>query len=288
MYVLFINNQKAFVKSSKILIVANLLSSGFVLAQSPLDLKTKSSNELGLTISSYSYLEPSLSVSMKAINWGIDYTGIYAFGNNWFVLGNVNYNNGQVSYSGTGTQSGIPQYYFDIKGAIGHDFTFEEFNLSLYTGLGYRFLSQQWGGSSTSTGAVAYDRQSTYNYIPLGVIHRYSVPDNAELETTFEYDYLLSGNQYSGLSTLNGTRGGITYKGTPDVNNYQNSGYGLNLTVMYKESNWGIGPYIKYWNIQKSNTNYATISVNGTPTRYSAYEPANSTNEYGIKAIYRF
>ena len=60
------------------------------------------------------------------------------------------------------------------------------------------------------------------------------------------------------------------------------------LTFMYKESNWGIGPYIKYWNIQKSNTNYATISVNGTPTRYSAYEPANSTNEYGIKAIYRF
>jgi hypothetical protein len=281
-------NEEVYLKFTKIVLSASLLSSCLVLAQSPLDLKTESGNELGLTVSSYSYLEPGLGVSMKAINWGVNYTGTYAFGNDWFVFGNANYNNGQVSYSGTGTQSGIPQYYFDIKGAVGHDFAFEGFNLSLYTGFGYRFLSQQWGGTSTSTGAVAYDRQSTYNYIPLGVTHRYAVSDQAELETTLEYDYLLSGNQHSGLASLNGTRGGTTYKGIPNINNYQNSGYGINLTVMYKKSDWGVGPYIKYWNIQQSNTNYATISVNGAPTRYSAYEPVNNTNEYGIKAIYRF
>jgi len=269
-----------------------LLSSASVgvLAQStPLDLKTKSGNELGVTISSYSYSEPSINVSMKATNWGVDYTGTYAFGNDFFVLGNANYNSGQVNYSGTGTQSGIPQYYYDIKGVVGYDFAFEGFNLSPYVGFGYRFLSQQWGGITTSTGAAGYDRQSTYNYLPLGVIHRFAINDDrAKIETTLEYDYLISGNQYSGLSSLNGSRGGNTYSGIPNSNNTQNSGYGLNLTVMYKEDSWGVGPYFKYWNIQQSQTNTAVITINGTRYNSSAYEPANNTKEYGLKAIYRF
>ena len=93
-------------KFAKIVCTASLISSSLVFAQSqPLNLKTQTGNEIGLTISSYSYSEPSISVSMKATNLGIDYTGTYAFGNGIFVLGNANYNNGQVNYSGTGTQS---------------------------------------------------------------------------------------------------------------------------------------------------------------------------------------
>lgn len=274
----------------KISIVLGLVISKLAFAQTPsTDLKTKSGNELGLTLSSYSYSEPSLSVSMKATNWGVDYTGTYAIGNDFFVLGNANYNNGQVNYSGTGTQSGIPQYYYDIKGVVGYDFAFEGFNLSPYAGFGYRFLSQQWGGSTTSTGNIGYDRQSTYNYIPIGIIHRFAVANKAKLETTLEYDYLISGNQYSGISSLNGaTVSGNTYSNVPNQNNTQNTGYGLNLTVMYKEDSWGVGPYFKYWNIQQSNINYATIKVNGSNATYGWYEPSNNTKEYGIKAIYRF
>ncbi|QWD87673.1 hypothetical protein AOC06_03660 [Polynucleobacter paludilacus] len=277
-------------KLTKIAVVAmGLLSSAAFAQSSAVNLKTQTGNEIGATLSSYSYSEPSLSVSMKATNWGIDYTGTYAFGNDWFVLGNANYNNGPVTYSGTGTQSGIPQYYYDFKGVVGYDFAFDGYNLSPYAGFGYRFLSQQWGGTSTSTGALGYDRQSTYNYLPIGLIHRFAVNNNqAKIETTLEYDYLLSGNQYSGLASLNGTHSGTTYSGIPNVNNSQNSGYGLNLTVMYKEESWGVGPYFKYWNIQQSNTNYATITKNGSAVNYYEYEPANNTKEYGIKAIYRF
>ena len=275
---------------TKLLVVA-LLSTAAVgaMAQTAPTLKTQTGNEIGLTLSSYSYSEPSLGVSMKATNLGLDYTGTYAFGNDWFALGNINYNNGPVKYSGTGTQSGIPQYYYDIKAAVGYDFAVEGIQLSPYVGLGYRYLSQQWGGTSTSTGALGYDRQSTYTYLPIGVINRFAVNNNkAKIETTLEYDYLLSGNQYSGLSTLNGTYGGNTYANIPNTNNNQTSGYGINLTVMYKEDSWGVGPYFKYWNIQQSNTNYATITKNGAGVNYYEYEPANNTKEYGIKAIYRF
>ena len=275
----------------KNLLVAALLTAAAsgVMAQTAPTLKTQTGNEIGVTVSSYAYSEPSLNVSMKATNLGLDYTGTYAFGNDWFVLGNLNYNNGSVKYSGTGTQSGIPQYYYDIKAAVGYDFAVEGIQLSPYIGLGYRFLSQQWGGTSTSTGALGYDRQSTYNYIPIGVTNRFAVNNNkAKIETTLEYDYLLSGNQFSGLSSLNGTHSGTTYANVPDSNNSQKSGYGLNLTVMYKEDSWGVGPYFKYWNIQQSQTNSAVIKINGTSYNYSVWEPANTTKEYGVKAIYRF
>ena len=43
------------------------------------DLKTPTINQIGLTVSSYSYKEPSLSVQMDATNVGIEYLGTYAF-----------------------------------------------------------------------------------------------------------------------------------------------------------------------------------------------------------------
>lgn len=223
---------------------------------------------------------------MDSTNIGIEYLGTYAFGNNWFLMGEIDYNNGKVKYSGSGTQSGIPQYYYNLKAAVGYDFNFDSFVLSPYVGLGYRFLNMQWGGTTTSTGAYGYDRQSTYNYIPVGVIHKFAVNENkAKIETSFEYDYLLSGNQFSGLSSLNG-RGGLS--GLPDANNKQNSGYGLNLSVLYKQDNWGVGPYWKYWNIKNSETAGGTFTYNGTQYRGTWYEPANTTNEFGIKLVFVF
>jgi hypothetical protein len=275
--------KKSLIVSAVLLVTTNVYAQS-----SAVDLKTKTGNEIGVTISSYSYTEPSVNVSNKAINYGVEYQGTYAFGNDWFAFGEFDYNNGKNNYSGSGTVNGIPTYYYNLKAAVGYDFAFEGFNLSPYVGFGYRFLSQQLGGMTSSTGAKGYDRQSTYNYLPVGVTHRMAVGAESTLDTTLEYDYLLVGNQYSGLATLNGTYGGSTYAGIPNVNNRQNSGYGLNLTVMYKEDDWGVGPYFKYWNIQQSDTAYATITKNGSGSRYSAYEPANNTKEYGIKAIYRF
>ena len=271
---------------SKIAVACSLLMAGISAAQSQtVNLKTQSINEIGITLSAYSYKEPSLNVAMDATNVGLEYQGTYAFKNDWFLLGEVDYNNGPVKYSGTGSQSGIPQYYYNLKAAVGYDFAFDGFVLSPYVGLGYRFLSQQWGGSTTSTGAIGYDRQSTYNYIPIGVTHRFAVGQKSKIETTLEYDYLISGNQYSGLSTINGHSG---ISGVPNVNNSQNSGYGINLTVMYKEDSWGVGPYWKYWNISQSNTVTGTFAYNNATYRASVYEPANNTNEFGLKAIYRF
>jgi hypothetical protein len=247
----------------------------------PESLKTQTANQLGLTVSGYIYDEPSLNVKMTALNFGVEYLGTYAFQNDWFVLGQIDYSNGPVKYSGSGTASGIPQYYVNLKAALGRDFAFDGFVLSPYIGFGYRYLDQALGGTVTSTGAVGYDRRSTYNYIPIGVMHRFAVNDNkAKIETTLEYNYLISGNQYSGLAAAN------PY--LANQNNVQSSGYGINLTILYKQDQWGFGPYYKYWNIANSKTNFNSGVANGTPYSYTVKEPANTTNEFGLKLTYSF
>jgi hypothetical protein len=265
-----------------VLISILLLPIGHAAAQAgAIDLKTQTANQVGLTVSGYVYDEPSLSVRMTAINVGLEYLGTYAFQNDWFVLGQIDYSAGPVKYSGSGTASGIPQYYVNLKAALGRDFAFNGFMLSPYIGFGYRYLDQALGGTVTSTGALGYDRRSTYNYIPIGAIHRIAVNDNkAKLETTLEYNYLISGNQYSGLAAAN------PY--LSNQNNAQNSGYGINLTILYKQDQWGFGPYYKYWNIADSQTNTNSFVAAGTRYTYTVKEPANTTNEFGVKLTYSF
>jgi hypothetical protein len=259
-----------------------LIASSEAFAQSnALNLKTGSTNQIGLTISGYRYDEPSIQVRTTATNVGAEYIGTYAMDGNWFALGQFDYANGPTRYSGSGTASGIPQYYLNLKAAIGHDLAFDGFVVSPYIGIGYRFLNQSFGGVTTSTGAKGYDRKSTYFYLPIGVIHRFAANNNqARIETTLEYDHLLSGNQYSALS-----------QASPYIsnqNNTQNAGYGINLAILYKQGDWGVGPYFKYWNIANSQTNTSNVVVDGTRYTYTVKEPANISNELGIKLTYSF
>ena len=251
-------------------------------AESPVSdyLRTRGGQELGLTLSSYSYQEPSVSVGITAINYGLEYQKTTLLRGGQFFLTGIDYATGTDRYSGSGTLD-IPRYYYNGKLAIGADWGYRSGIISPYIGLGYRFLSETGGGLRTSTGAVMYDRQSTYFYIPVGLKQRSLSAGGGVLESTFELDYLVSGNQFSGLSVMNN----FSYSNSSDVNNRQTSGYGLNASVMYKrQDGWSLGPYWKYWNISKSDLGTWTYTSGST----SVYEPANTTEEFGFKALYQF
>jgi len=250
--------------------------------ESSINLATQTGNTLGLTLSGYQYKEPSVSVTINAPLVGLDYTGTYAFGNDWFVKADARFAYGTAKYTGSGTQSNIPYSYYDLRGLFGHDFSFSElggFVLAPYSGIGYRYLFDNQGGQTT-TGANSYQRTSTYVYLPIGVTHRMKVNDIHKLETTFEYDYLIQGTQVSNLSQA------ASY--LPNVTNQQNHGYGLRLSSMYQFDAWSIGPYVTYWNIAQSNSVTSPIIVNGRAGKITAYEPANSTVELGLKLAYSF
>ena len=242
----------------------------------PPALKTQTGNNIGLSISSYQYQEPGL-MSSNGSKIGLDLHTTKVLQNDQIIRSDLRFAFGTVDYNGTGSADGVQNWYIEARGFVGKDWLINDAVLSPYTGLGYRYLFNDARGIS-STGAAGYRRESNYFYWPIGIIHRMALDDQAKLESTLEYDYLLVGKQ---ITTLSDT--GLGYS---DVTNNQNSGYGLKLSVMYQKSNWAIGPYAHYWNIGKSDI---TPEIqNGNPTGRGLLEPKNNTVEFGLKASQKF
>jgi hypothetical protein len=239
-------------------------------------LKTQTGNDFGLSVSAYQYQEPEI-MSLKGAKMGLDLHAVKALQNDLFIRGDLRFAFGTVDYSGSGTASGEPDWYIETRGLVGKDWEINEMVLAAYTGLGYRYLFND-GRGITSTGYGGYRRESNYLYLPIGIIHRIALKDQARLESTLEYDDLLTGTQISSLSDVGG--------GYSDVTNNQSSGYGLRLSAMYQKNKWAIGPYVYYWNIGQSDI--VPEIQNGVPTGYGLVEPKNNTVEFGLKASQQF
>jgi hypothetical protein len=247
-------------------------------------LKTTTGNELGISISNYSYWEPSLSVNLFGTLLGVSYERTQAF-EDFFLLGDIKYEQGNLGYTsgGTGNQNGVKNYYYELRGLIGKDFEFDHFVLAPFTGVGYRDLFTDSRGT-TSSGSAGYRREISYWYLPFGGIHRIKVADG-KLETRLEWDYLISGTVNSYLSDAIGYNG-IT--SISDAKNKQKSGWGLKFSSSYQVNSWAFTPYINYWSIQNSDQVYGSATINGVNYRSTLYEPTNTTTELGFKASYKF
>ncbi len=238
-------------------------------------LVTQTGNDIGLSLSSYQYQEPSI-MSSKGAKLGLDARTIRVLENGHFLRGDLRYAFGSVDYTGSGTVNGQQDWYIESRGVAGRDWSVGESVLAAYAGLGYRYLANDARGT-TSTGAAGYRRASNYFYLPIGVTHRYALDEQARLVTEVEYDHLLAGRQSSKLSDAG--------FGLSDVTNKQSSGYGLKLSAVYAKDNWAIGPYAHYWNIGQSDT--VAVYRNGALYGFGA-EPKNNTVEFGLKASQRF
>lgn len=76
------------------------------------------------------------------------------------------------------------------------------------------------------------------------MIYRAALDSQSQLETTLEYDYLIRGEQDSDISA----------DGSSDSSeNTQNNGYGIKFSSLYRINDLAFGPYIDYWNIDKSD-----------------------------------
>lgn len=234
---------------------------------------TDTGNELAISLGHYRYEEPGL-MSLQGLKSGIELRTTKAYpARLTFLRGELRYAGGTVDYSsnGTGSSSGEPDWYFEGRALVGRDWLLQESTISSYTGLGYRFLLND-GRGITSTGHPGYRRESTYIYLPLGVILRTGLKNDDELIGSFEYDHLLSGNQLSKLSDT-----GLGYS---DLDSTQKEGYGVKLRLSYMTSRWSAGPYLHYWNIADSAIN--PIYRNGILNGYGL-EPHNKTTEIGFE-----
>lgn len=179
---------------------------------------------------------------------------------------------GQVDYSSpiSGTIDNIDDYIFEVRGLLGRDFPKAKSMNTIYMGIGYRYLNDDSSGMTSSTGALGYERESNYLYIPIGLKTIGNLKNGWSFGATAEFDFFLLGQQNSHLSDI----------GFVDIENEQDSGYGLRGSVRFqkhgKKTDFIIEPFIRYWNIDRSDV---VLGV---------YEPENETIEYGISLIWRF
>ncbi|MCE0493993.1 outer membrane beta-barrel protein [Vibrio salinus] len=253
-----------------------LFSSVFLTLISVQALASEAQFDVDLLASDYSYKEPSI-MSLKGTLIGIG-ANLTLRNEGLMYRLEGSYQKGNLDYTSTSTGSddGIPNYIYELRGMLGVDMPGSGALVTPYTGLGLRRLVDKSSGRLTTTGNWGYERTQDYVYIPVGVFWQSAVNGWA-IKTNLEYDYLVYGHNRSETGYVTGY----------DLTFEQTSGYGLRGSVSLETplqwgaiSSVGITPYINYWNIDSSDRR-----VVGN----QAYiEPKNTTEELGIKIRFGF
>ena len=236
---------------------------------------------LGPEISHIKYEESGI-MEDKGLMYGLDGSWTYNYYNNYLFKADTRFSYGQVDYRNSGALNDIDDYILETRGVFGYKFrASEKIDIIPYIGLGYRYLNDNSAGMTSSTGAHGYERESNYLYSPIGMELTAQVIDKWSFETALEYDHFWRGWQKSHLSDANA--------GYNDLENTQDSGYGLRASIKAlrhgKEMDFVVEPFIRYWNIKKSDEKNITYA--GTIVGYG-YEPKNNSTELGVLVACRW
>lgn len=191
---------------------------------------------------------------------------------------------GQVDYSSstTGNIDGIDDLIFEIRATAGYEIpTTGTFKYIPYLGFGYRYLNDDSAGMTSSTGDRGFERESNYFYSPVGIETSINLKNSWTMSVFVEYDHFWRGKQVSHLSDVS--------LGYDDIENTQKKGYGVRGSLKFVKDGETydiiIEPFIRYWNIKKSEETAITFAgvIIGR-----GYEPKNSSLETGIKFAFGF
>ena len=154
----------------------------------------------------------------------------------------------------TGTMKAIDTEIYNLRGLYGIQLSKK---LMLKSGLGYRYLYHYWQNRVSTTGAVGYDREQDYTYIPI----------IAELKSSsstlkIEYDRIIEGNHTAYLSQT----------GSTDLDLDNNDGYMWKASYEQAYKGFIYEPYYEFISVEDSNA-----SASGS------FEPMNTTYEIGFK-----
>jgi len=302
-------------------VAALLLCSTAASAQTIKNPLATAGQEVNASVSSYTYTEPSsMPISLKGIKFGGEYTGTVSLNKrkHWFAQANARGTIGDVTYTGwcspylitpnsdspNGYELGVgdaspcsdggnPDWYLEGRFLVGKDLIGHTWAVSPYSGIGIRHLSNGING-------LAGYRTDDYLYLPLGATTRTRIGSDRVLSFNVEYDHLIHGWQKTRDSGFGGgdipatpTAPEFTIEGFTDVSFSQGSGWALRASANIQVSkHWSVEPYYIRWSVGDSpvNSELVAFTVNGVTAvqQVGFYEPANVTNEFGVKLGLRF
>jgi hypothetical protein len=237
--------------------------------------------EIGPEVYYHNYEEPGV-MEQKGVFYGM--VAGYEYHQRIYFRTDARTAFGQVDYSSpvSGTLDNIDDWLFESRATGGLDWNLsDQVLLTPFFGVGYRYLNDDSAGKLTSTGAAGYERHSNYFYSPAGLAVIYQPAPDWRLRASAEYDFFWFGQQRSNLSDA--------VAGLSDLENDQEDGYGLRgnlgLEKTGKKTDWWVEGFVRYWDIQDSETRPVTYLGQ---TIGLGYEPANETVEAGAVIGVRF
>jgi len=285
------------------------------------DLSTPTGHEVSGGVASYTYREPGAqAISIHGAKFVADYTGTLSLSKvrHWFAQADVRGTAGSAAYDGWCSpfliapnstspngyeldigdaspcnETGDRDWYLEARALAGKDLIGQQWGWSPYSGVGLRHLSN-------GTNGTAGYRTDDYLYLPLGLTTRTSVASRGALSVNVEYDVLLHGWQQTRDSDLGGglvpataTAPAFTIDGFTNISFSQSKGSALRASAKYPvTSRLSVEPYYVRWHVSSSPVNFetATFTVNGVTAQeqLGAYEPVNSTSEFGVRLGFHF
>ncbi len=247
--------------------------------------------EIGTEISHIVYKEPIFNLKNRGEMYGV--YGVYTYRpkkedifsnqiiNMYRVDSKISF--GQMDYtSDSGIINGIQDYLFELRGVMGYDyFIAPDWRITPYIGFGYRRLSDDSGGKTSSTGAAGYGRMANYVYMPVGFDLTHQLDSAWQIGGTGEFDIFLWGRQDSYLSDVDSN--------LPDLHNRQRHGMGLRASLEIVRTgdkyNFLLQPFVRYWHLKDSDTN---VAIGPSGEVIGGLEPNNNSTELGVKAGVQF
>lgn len=232
---------------------------------------------LGPYISNIQYEEPSVMKEKGSLSGLAGSMALYdSLG---MIRVEMSFADGDMDYNGSGTIKGIPNTFLETRGLLGRSLSLSNSRLlTLYIGLGYRSLTDDSSGLVSSTGKSGYERKQIYYYSPIGIEIKERLHESAwTVNGRAEYDNFFYGRNTSYLGTI---------PGYSDVRLEQADGHGYRFSLEFEKplSAQGgaiiVNPFYRHWNIDKSQITYNS--------RGGWYEPANTSDEYGVAVFLSF
>ena len=282
---------------------------------------TPTGNEIKVAVAGYDYVEPGdLRISIHGPKFGGEYLGAFVldrrshlftkadarftFGNTaydgwcapWLITPNSASPNGYRLGLGVFSpcdDSGNRDWYVEARGLVGKDVVGKSWTWSPETGLGVRRLSNSLAG-------IKGFRKETYLYLPVGLTARTRVAGQHLLGLNLEFDVLLRGWQTTYDSALGSggipatpTAPAFTINGFTDLSFEQHRGWAVRASAKYQvNKRLSVEPYFLHWRVDDSTVSFGPVSftVNGVTAgqQLGAYEPLNTTREFGVKLGIRF
>jgi hypothetical protein len=254
-------------------VLAVMAFSGSLMGSDELSLRTMDGLELGVQAYQYKYEEKvdgNFFMSTEGQKMGASLTWTTLIHHDWFFSVDGRFALGDVAYASATGNGDVSDKVYEGRWSIGKEtITHDGYVFASYLGGGYRLLKNDL----RDLGDSGYRRESSYLYIPIGLIHRAMLDQSSRLSTKIEYDYLIWGEQKSYLSDYD-----PAYR---DMTNEQPNGYGIRTSIAYERAHWSAGVFFNYWNIKASEEWIDSNNV-------AWVEPRNNTKEVGLELKYRF